>query len=117
MGLKIVHLSSSKFISDGLRVVSSCLVLSQSTTVSFLTVVQDQCTYCTLYYCITSLPVYLNTVHGRCTTVVLDTSNRVYCLLLLMVARYSVVQIVTPAPHLKQFEEGMDILVNSSKNN
>ena len=57
------------------------------------TVVQDQCTYCTLYYCITSLPVYLNTEHGQCTTVlVLDTSNSVYCLLLLMDARYSVVQ-------------------------
>ena len=101
MGLKIVHLSPSKFILDGLRVVSSCLVLPRSTTVSFLTVVrlygctvvQDQCTYGTLYYCITSLPVYLNTVHGQCTTVVLDTSNRVvYCLLILMVARYSVVQ-------------------------
>ena len=56
------------------------------------TVVQDQWIYCTLYYCITSLPVYLNTVHGQCTTIVLDTSNIVYCLLLLMVARYSVVQ-------------------------
>ena len=55
------------------------------------TVVQDQCTFGTLYYCITSLPVYLNTVHGQCTVVVLDTSTRVYCLLLLMDARYSVV--------------------------
>ena len=27
------------------------------------------------------------------------------------------VMIVTPAPHLKQFGEGMDILENSSKNN
>ena len=91
MGLKIVHLSSSKFILDGLRVVSSCLVLSRSTTVSFLTVVQNQCTYGTLDYCITSLPVYPNTVHDQCTVVVLDTSNRVYCILLLMDARYSVV--------------------------
>ena len=57
------------------------------------TVVQDQCTYCTLYYCITtSLPVsYFNTVHGQCITIVLDTSNILYCLLLLIVARYSVV--------------------------
>ncbi len=44
------------------------------------TVVQDQCTVVVLYYCITSLPVYPNTVHGHCTTVVLDTSNIVYCI-------------------------------------
>ena len=48
------------------------------------TVVQDQCTIVPLYYCITSLPVYLNTVHGHCTTVVLDTSNGVYCIAILM---------------------------------
>ena len=47
------------------------------------------------FYCITSLPVYPNTVHGQCTSVVLDTtSNKVYCILLLMDARYSVVQAV-----------------------
>ena len=40
-----------------------------------------------LYYCITSLPVYPNTVHGHCTTVVLDTSNRVYCIATLIVCR------------------------------
>ena len=40
------------------------------------TVVQDQCTIGTaLYYCITSLLVYLNTVHGQCTTVVLDVHD------------------------------------------
>ena len=39
----------------------------------------------------TSLPVYPTTVYGQCTIVVVDTSNRVYCLLLLMVAGYSVV--------------------------
>ena len=44
------------------------------------TVVQDQCTVYTLYYFITRLPVYPNTVHGHCTTVVLDTSNIVYCI-------------------------------------
>ena len=45
------------------------------------TVVQDQCTVYTLYYFITRLPVYPNTVHGHCTTVVLDTSNiLVYCI-------------------------------------
>jgi len=49
------------------------------------TVVQDQCTMVALYYCITSLPVYPNTVHGHCTTVVLDTSNRVYCIATLIV--------------------------------
>ena len=49
------------------------------------TVVQDQCNIVTLYYCITSLlPVYPNTVHGDCTTVVLDTSNSVYCMATLM---------------------------------
>ena len=42
------------------------------------TVVQDQCTIVALYKCVTSLPVYPNTVHGHCTTVVLDTSNSVY---------------------------------------
>ena len=57
------------------------------------TVVQDQCTIYTLYYSITSLPVYPNTVHGQCTVVVLDTSIRVYCILLLMDARYSVVHV------------------------
>ena len=56
-----------------------------STTVYFYTVVQDQCTIVALYYCITSLPVYPNTVHGHCTTVVLDTtSNSVYCIATLM---------------------------------
>ena len=55
-----------------------------STTVHFYTVVQDQCTIVALYYCITSLPVYPNTVHGHCTPVVLDTSNSVYCLATLM---------------------------------
>ncbi len=44
------------------------------------TVVQDQCTVVALYYCITSLPVHPNTVHGHCTTIVLDTSNIVYCI-------------------------------------
>ncbi len=44
------------------------------------TVVQDQCTVVALYYCITGLPVYPNTVHGHCTTVVLDTSNIAYCI-------------------------------------
>ena len=48
------------------------------------TVLQDQCTIYTLYYCITSLPVYPHTVHGHCTTVVLDTSNSVYCVAPLM---------------------------------
>jgi hypothetical protein len=38
----------------------------------------------TLYYCITSLPVYPHTVHGHCTTVVVDTSNSVYCIATLM---------------------------------
>ena len=38
-----------------------------------------------LYYCITSLPVYPNTVHGHCTTVVLDSSNKVYCIATLIV--------------------------------
>ena len=47
--------------------------------------VQDQCTIVVLNYCITSLPVYPNTaVHGHCTTVVLDTSNSVYCIATLM---------------------------------
>ena len=32
------------------------------------TVVQDQCTIVALYYCITSVPVYPNTLHGHCTT-------------------------------------------------
>ena len=41
--------------------------------------VQDQYGIVVLYYCITSLPVYPHTVLGHCTTVVLDTSNRVYC--------------------------------------
>ena len=45
------------------------------------TVVPDQCTVYTLYYFITRLPVYPNTVHGHdCTTVVLDTGNIVYCI-------------------------------------
>jgi hypothetical protein len=48
------------------------------------TVVQDQCTIVALYNFITSLPVYPNTVHGHCTTVVLDTSNIVYCIATLM---------------------------------
>jgi hypothetical protein len=48
------------------------------------TVVQDQCTVVALYYCITSLPVYPNTVHGHCTNVVLDTINIVYCIATLM---------------------------------
>ena len=48
--------------------------------------------HCTIVL-LRSLPVYPNTVHGQCTSVVLDTtSNRVYCILLLMDARYSVVQ-------------------------
>ena len=55
-----------------------------STTVYFYTVIQDQCTIVALYYCITSLPVYPNTVHGHCTTVVLDTSNSLYCIATLM---------------------------------
>ena len=55
-----------------------------TTTVYFCTVVQDQCTIVALYYCITSIPVYPNTVHGHCTTVVLDTSNSVYCIATLM---------------------------------
>jgi hypothetical protein len=49
------------------------------------TVVQDQCTIYTLYYFITSLPVYPHIVHGHCPTVVLlDTSNSVYCIATLM---------------------------------
>jgi hypothetical protein len=58
------------------------------------TVVQDQCTIVALYYCITSLPVYPHTVHGHCTTVVLDTSNRVYCIATLMDAKYSLCPII-----------------------
>ena len=97
MGLKIVYLSSSKFILDGLRVVNPCLVLSRSTTVSFITVVRIYCrtgsVYClyTVLFFITSLPVYPTTGHGHCTTVVAATSNRVFCILLLMEQRYSVV--------------------------
>jgi hypothetical protein len=61
-----------------------------STTVSFNTVVWVYCCtgsvyYCnTVLYCITSLPVYPNTIHGHCTTVVLDTSNSIYCVATLM---------------------------------
>ena len=40
------------------------------------TVVQDQCTVYSLYYFITRLPVYPNTVHGHCATVVLDTTSQ-----------------------------------------
>ena len=49
-------------------------------------IVQDHCTIVALYYCITtgSITVYLNTVHDHCTTVVLDTSNSVYCIATLM---------------------------------
>jgi hypothetical protein len=62
-----------------------------STTVYFYTVVQDQCTIVALFYCITSLPVYPNAVHGHCTTVVLETSNSVCCIATLM-EYYSVLQ-------------------------
>ena len=56
-----------------------------STTVHFNTVVRVYCCTGSVYYCITSLvPVYPNTVHGHCTTVVLDTSNSVYCIVTLM---------------------------------
>ena len=58
------------------------------------TAVQDQCSIVALYYYITSLPVYPTTVPGHGTTVVVDTSNRVYCIDTLMDARYSVVQIL-----------------------
>jgi hypothetical protein len=71
----------SRFLLDFLREVNSWLVLCE---VYGCTVVQDQCTVVTLYYCITSLPVYPNTVHDHCTTVVLDTSNIVYCIATLM---------------------------------
>ena len=83
-GIKNEPLRYSKFLLDLLRGVNSCLVLYE---VYGCTVVQDQCTIVALYYCITtgSLPVYPNTVHGHCTTVVLDTtSNRVYCIATLM---------------------------------
>jgi hypothetical protein len=59
-------------------------------TVYFYTVVQDQGTIVALYYCITSLPVYPNTVCGHCTSVVLDTSNSVYCIATLMEMRRTV---------------------------
>jgi hypothetical protein len=65
-GIKIEPLRYSKFLLDLLRGVNSCLVLC---TVYGCTVVQDQCSIVALYYCITSLPVYPNTVHGHCTTV------------------------------------------------
>jgi hypothetical protein len=71
----------SRFLLDFLREVNSWLVLCE---VYGCTVVQDQCTVVALYYYITSLPVYPNTVHGHCTTVVLDTSNIVYCIATLM---------------------------------
>ena len=48
------------------------------------TAVQDHSTIVALYYVITSLPIYPNTVHGHFTTVVLDASNRVYCIATLM---------------------------------
>jgi hypothetical protein len=65
------------------------------------TVVQDQCTIVALYYCgITSLPVCLNTVHGHCTTVVLDTSNSVYCIATLMECT---VQCITLASLIGQY--------------
>ena len=67
-----------------------------------------QCTIVALYYCITSLPVYPNTVHGHCTTVVMDTSNNVYCIATLMECTVQCIalctfesQQTTPnAPHL-----------------
>ena len=71
--------------------------------------------YCTLYYYITSLPVYLNTVHGQCTTVVLDTSNEVYCILLLMDARYSVVQHYCRGIFLGQAKNKVSLLYGSTK--
>ena len=40
--------------------------------------------YTVLLHYYRSLPAYLNTVRGQCTTVVLDTSNKVYCIVTLM---------------------------------
>ena len=74
-GIKNEPLRFSKFLLDLLRGVNSCLVLVVLCEVYGCTVVQDQCTIVALYYCITSLPVYPNTVHGHCTIVLSGKYN------------------------------------------
>jgi hypothetical protein len=67
---------------DCLGVWQSLLELSRYVTMTTVThivlyhwtVVQDQSSIVMLYCCITSLPVYPSTIHGRC-IVVLDTSD------------------------------------------
>jgi hypothetical protein len=75
-----------------------------SITVHFCTVVRVYCCTGSVYYgytvlgvlLITSLPVYPNTVHGHCTTVVLDTSNSVYCIATLMECTVQCTALSTP---------------------